>query len=80
MEIYEKYPIYGYRRMAAMLSRAGYLINKKKVQRLMKLLKLKAIYPGPNTSRRNHAEMVCPYLLKNLQVVNKHQVWQIDIT
>ena len=46
----------------------------------MKLLKLKAIYPGPNTSKRNHAEAVQPYLLKGLAITRIHQVWQIDIT
>ena len=80
MEIYEREPSFGYRRITAMLRRKGYFINKKKVQRLMKLLGLKAIYPGPNTSKRNRAEMVYPYLLKNLPIVTMHQVWQIDIT
>ena len=80
MEIYESYPIYGYRRITIMLKRKGILVNKKKVQRLMKMLGLRAIYPGPNTSKRNHAEMVYPYLLKNLAIINMHQVWQIDIT
>jgi putative transposase len=80
MEIYEKYPIYGYRRITAILRRQGLKVNKKRIQRLMSLLGLKAIYPGPNTSRRNHAEMVYPYLLKGLSVVKLHQVWQIDIS
>lgn len=80
MEIYEKYPIYGYRRITAILRKKGILINKKKVQRLMKLLGLKAIYPGPNTSKRNHADMVHPYLLRNLTIIKLHQVWQVDIT
>jgi len=80
MEIYEKYPIYGYRRITAILRRKGVLVNRKRVQRLMKLLRLRAIYPGPNTSKRNHAEMVQPYLLKDLSIYRLHQVWQIDIT
>jgi len=80
MGIYERYPIYGYRRMTVMLKRKGIFVNKKKVQRLMKMLNLKAIYPGPNTSKRNHAEMVYPYLLKKLPITSIHQVWQIDIS
>lgn len=80
MEIYEKYPIYGYRRITAILRRQGLKVNKKRTQRLMNLLGLKAIYPGPNTSKRNHAEMVWPYLLKGLAVIKIHQVWQIDIS
>lgn len=80
MEIYERYPIYGYRRVTAMLRRKGIKINRKKVSRLMKLLSLKAIYPKINTSKRNYAEQVYPYLLKDLLIVRSHQVWQVDIT
>jgi putative transposase len=80
MEIYEKYPIYGYRKITEMLRRKGVVVNRKRVQRLMKLLGLRAIYPGPNTSKRNHEEMVRPYLLKGLNINRMHQVWQIDIT
>ena len=79
-EIYEKYPIYGYRRMTISLNRKGIKVNKKKVARLMKLKNLRAIFPGPNTSKRNHAEMVYPYLLRGLAITRSHQVWQIDIT
>lgn len=80
MELYESYPIYGYRRITAMLRRKEVLVNKKKVQRLMQLMGLKAIYPGPNTSKRNHGEMVYPYLLRGLKVERPKQVYQIDIT
>lgn len=44
------------------------------------MLNLKAIYPGPNTSARNHAEMVYPYLLKDLEINYFNQVWQTDIS
>ena len=44
-ELYEKYPFYGYRRMHVALKRKGYIINRKKVQRLMKLAGIQAIYP-----------------------------------
>lgn len=80
MEIYERWPIYGYRRITEILRRNGHVINRKKVQRLMKLLGIRAIYPGPNTSKRNHAEMVHPYLLKGLNIDRPHKVWQVDIT
>lgn len=63
-----------------MLTSKGHTVNHKKVQRLMKMLGLKAIYPGPNTSKRNHSEMVHPYLLRNLAVIRFNQVWQVDIT
>ena len=63
LDLYEAHPVYGYRRMTANLKLQGIIINRKKVRSLMKRLNLKAIYPGPNTSIRNHAEMVHPYLL-----------------
>jgi putative transposase len=46
----------------------------------MNILNLKAIYPGPNTSVRNHADMVHPYLLKKLEINRFNQVWQTDIS
>ena len=46
----------------------------------MNMLNLKAIYPGPNTSAGNHAEMVYPYLLKDLEINHFNQVWQTDIS
>ena len=72
--------MYGYRRMTRSLRRQGIVVNHKKVQQLMKMLNLKAIYPGPNTSARNHAEMVHPYLLKDLRINRVNQVWQTDIS
>ncbi len=79
-DIYESKPVFGYRRITDKLKRNGLIINKKKVQRLMRAMNLKAVYPGPNTSKRNLQEMVHPYLLKGLAITSMHQVWQIDIT
>lgn len=80
LDIYEAHPVYGYRRITSSLRRHGMVVNHKKVQKLMKMLNLKAIYPGPNTSVRNHAEMVHPYLLKDLKINHFNQVWQTDIS
>ena len=66
--------------MTANLKLQGIIINRKKVRSLMKRLNLKAIYPGPNTSIRNHAEMVRPYLLKDIDIKHFNQVWQTDIS
>ncbi|MSO14663.1 IS3 family transposase [Rickettsiales endosymbiont of Trichoplax sp. H2] len=52
-EIYSSYPIYGYRRITAMLARENILVNHKRVQRLMREMDLYAIYPRPNTSIKN---------------------------
>ena len=80
VEVYQQYPMYGYRRMAAHLRQAGHLINRKCVARLMKLLGVRAIYPAPKTTVRNQADSVYPYLLKALRITKPHQVWQVDIT
>jgi putative transposase len=79
-DIYANYPIYGYRRITAMLRRQGIWVNRKRVQRLLRIMNLRAIYPGPNTSKRNLSEMVYPYLLSGLEVAKPHRVWQVDIT
>ena len=79
-EIYRQFPVYGYRRIHAILRRDGHRINRKCVLRLMRLLNLKAIYPSPKMTQRNHEHSVFPYLLKNLKIIKPHQVWQVDIT
>src|SRR5208337_2564336 len=52
-DIWEQYPFYGYRRITKELRFYGYPVNRKRVQRLMVAGGIRAIYPGPNTSRRN---------------------------
>ena len=79
-EIYSSYPIYGYRRITAMLARESIEANHKRVQRLMREMDLYAIYPRANTSIRNNEHAVFPYLLKGLVLIKPHQVWQVDIT
>ena len=56
-------PYYGSRRMAAWLATQGHVVNRKRVQRLMRLLGLVAIYQRPNTSKPAAAHKVYPYLL-----------------
>ena len=60
-EIYSQYPIYGYRRVTAILSREGIQANHKKVQRLMREMDLYAIYPRPSTSIKNKENAVFRY-------------------
>ena len=79
-EIYANYPIYGYRRITAMLDRQGILVNHKKVLRLMRMMNLKAIYPSPNTSKKAIGATIYPYLLSNLTIDKPNKVWQVDIT
>lgn len=79
-ETYTDYPVYGYRRITAVLRRQGIIVNHKRIQRLMKEMNLRAIYPGPNTSKRLLGDMVYPYLLSDLIVIKINMVWQVDIT
>ena len=79
-ELYSKYPIYGYRRIHAVLKQQGIIANRKKIQRLMKLMNLYAIYPKPNTSKKSSLNLVYPYLLSDISITRPNQVWQVDIT
>src|SRR5271166_500743 len=49
-------PYYGSRRMAAWLATQGHPVNRKRVQRLMRLMGLVAVYQRPNTSSKHPAE------------------------
>jgi putative transposase len=73
-------PFYGSRRMAAWLQRQGYDVNRKRVQRLMRLMGIEALHPRPNTSRPNEEHKICPYLLQDVTIVRPNQVWATDIT
>jgi len=79
-EQYLKTPSWGSRSMRNHLRRMGYKINRKRVQRLMRLMGLEAIYPKPKTNRPYPAHKVYPYLLRNTVVNHPNQVWAADIT
>jgi putative transposase len=79
-EIHLKRPFYGSRKIAQTLSAAGEAINRKCVQRLMRLMGLEAMAPKPNTSRPAPEHPVYPYLLRNLKILRVNQVWAADIT
>jgi putative transposase len=79
-EQYLATPFYGSRRMAAWLCRQGVAINRKRVQRLMRLMGLEAIYPKPRTTVPGHTTQRYPYLLRNLEISRPNQVWSTDIT
>jgi putative transposase len=73
-------PYYGSRRMAAWLATQGHVVNRKRVQRLMRLMGLVAIYQRPNTSKAAAAHKVYPYLLGGIAIERVNQVWCSDIT
>jgi len=77
---YLKTPVYGSRSMRNYLRRLGYNINRKRVQRLMRLMGLEAIYPKPKTSKPHPEHKIYPYLLRGLKIRRSNQVWAADIT
>jgi putative transposase len=77
---YTAQPVYGSRRMTAWLQRQGYEVNRKRVQRLMRLMGLEAIYPKPNLSAPAPGHKVFPYLLRDVTIDRVDQVWSTDIT
>jgi putative transposase len=79
-EQYTLRPFYGSRRMVIHLRKQGYAVNRKRVQRLMRVLGLAGMAPGPATSRAHPAHKVYPYLLRGLAIVRANQVWSTDIT
>lgn len=79
-ERYLHRPYYGSPRMTDWLRDKGYAVNRKRVARLMRLMGLKAITPGPHTSQPNPEHKVYPYLLEGLQIKHPNQVWSTDIT
>ena len=79
-EQYMKTPAYGSRSMRNYLVRLGHKINRKRVQRLMRLMGIEAIYPKPHTSRPHPQHPVYPYLLRGLSIDRPNQVWTADIT
>ena len=79
-ELYLASPFYGSRRMAAVLRREGCIVNRKRAQRLMRVMGLEAIYQKPNTSKGHPDHKVYPYLLRGLVIDRPNQVWCADIT
>ena len=78
---YLKTPFYGSRKMAKLLGRAlNRPINRKRVQRLMRLMGMEAIYQKPNTSRPGKGHKIYPYLLKGLEINRPGMVFAADIT
>ena len=77
---YMKTPFYGSRRMKVVLCQMGYLVNRKRVQRLMRQMGIQAIYPKPKLSKGDKNHKIYPYLLRNVSINRVNQVWSADIT
>jgi putative transposase len=79
-EEYTCRPFYGSRRMVVFLRGLGHLVNRKRVQRLMREMGLAGMAPGPATSKPHPRHKVYPYLLRGVAVTRPNQVWSTDLT
>jgi putative transposase len=79
-EQYTACPYYGSRKMTVWLVQHGEMVNRKRVQRLMRLMGLEAIYPKPRLSLAGRGHRIYPYLLRNVGIERPDQVWSSDIT
>ncbi len=79
-ELHLDKPHMGSRQMTDRLGDEGHVVNRKRTQRLMRLMGIEAIYPKPKTSLGNKAHTIYPYLLNDLKVYEANQVWVTDIT
>jgi putative transposase len=77
---YTAHPFRGSRGLTAWLRREGHRVNRKRVQRLMRLMGLEALYPKPRLSVAGAGHKVYPYLLRNVVIERVNQVWSTDIT
>lgn len=78
---YQRTPFYGIPRMTDHLNNLGIgIVNSKRVERLYKIMDIKALGPIPNTSKPKPGVYKYPYLLGNLKVNHPNQIWVADIT
>src|SRR5437764_8141193 len=77
---YTAHPFLGSRRLTKWLIGQGEPVSRKRVQRLMRLMGLEAIYPKPKLSAAGRGHRIYPYLLRGVRIERPGQVWSTDIT
>lgn len=77
---YTATPFYGSRRMTAWLRSQGYMVNRKRVARLMRQMGIEAIYTKPHLSQPLAGHKIYPYLLRGVKIERVNHVWSADIT
>ena len=78
--VYLENPSYGSRTITAMLANADWTVNRKRVQRLMRLMNIAGVTPKRNLSTPTPGHRIFPYLLRNVVITHPDQVWSTDIT
>lgn len=79
-QIHLRYPFYGSRKLADALRKQGCDVNRKHVQRLMRVMDIESMAPKPKTSEPHPEHVHYPYLLRGLAISRVNQVWATDIT
>jgi len=79
-ELHLKWPFYGSRKLSQTLRAEGTDVNRKRVQRLMRVMGLESLAPKPKTSEPHPEHPVYPYLLRNVPICRPDHVWAADIT
>jgi putative transposase len=78
--LFMAWPFLGSRRLTAMLRAEGHAVNRKRVQRLMRIMGIAALGPKPKTTKPAPGHEIYPYLLRDLVIDRPNQVWAADIT
>ena len=79
-ELHLELPFYGSRRMTFELNKEGRGVNRKRVQRLMRVMGIEALDPRPGTSKAAPMHKIYPYLLRGLKIVEPNHVWAADVS
>src|SRR5271155_4888639 len=79
-EVHLELPFYGSRRMTFELNKEGRGVNRKRGQRLMRVMGIEALVPRPGTSQAAPGNKIYPYLLCGLKIVEPNHVWSADVT
>ena len=79
-EQYTRTPFYRLRRLVVFLEEQGYVVDRKRVRRLMRLMGLETIYPKPHLSLPGEQPVRYSYLLRGMSIDHIDQVWSCDIT
>jgi putative transposase len=79
-ELHLELPFFGSRRITFQLNAEGRGVNRKRVQRLMRVMGIEALVPRPGTSQAAPGHKIYPYLLRGVAITEPNHVWASDIT
>ena len=74
------HPTHGVLQMQDFLVSLGFIMNIKRIRRLLRKMGIMAIYPKRNLSKLGHAKYIRPYLIRGMKIERPNQLWEIDIT